>query len=335
MMYIRADANREVGTGHIMRCLSIADAARNLGEDTVFIIADPSAEELLKKRNYPYIVLNSKWNDLDFELALMFDIIHKNKIKKLLIDSYYVTEQYLEELRKHVYTMYIDDLNKINYPVDCLVCYAPYYENFHYTDRYKNTKLLLGTKYAPLRQEFIKCNAKCIPEKIDNLLITSGGSDNFGFIDKMLADLDKGNYQRITALCGVYYDGFEHLIKKYEPFPSVSIKKNVNNIKQYMEESDVVISAGGTTLYELAAVGVPTISYILADNQIDSANWWDKQGIISCAGNLKKDNVVENAIRLLETDYRSYKQRRMRSDQMKKMIDGKGAQRIAQAFFDI
>ncbi len=334
MMYIRADANREIGTGHIMRCLSIADAARNLGEDTVFIVADSSAEGLLKERNYPYIVLNSKWNDFNFELDLMFDIIHKKKIQKLLIDSYYVTERYLEELRKYVYTMYIDDLNKLHYPVDCLVCYAPYYEDFQYTDHYKNTKLLLGTKYAPLRQEFINCNAKRIPEKIDNLLITSGGSDNFGFIDKMLESLEKCNYQHITAVCGVYYDGFERLIKKYKSFPSVRIKKNINNIKQYMEESDVVISAGGTTLYELAAVGVPTISYILADNQIDSANWWDKQGIISCAGNLRKDNVAENAIRLLETDYRTSEQRQMRSDRMKKLIDGKGAERIIQTLFE-
>ena len=110
MLYIRVDMNNVIATGHMMRCLSVADAARDMGLETTFIVADEQALPLLEKRGYPSVVLNTKWDDMDSELPVLKKIIEENHIVYLLIDSYKVTQNYLKELTAIVKTLYIDDL---------------------------------------------------------------------------------------------------------------------------------------------------------------------------------------------------------------------------------
>ena len=134
MLYIRADMNETIATGHMMRCLSIADAARELGEETTFLLADMQAVELLESKGYKYIVLNTEWNNMESELEILKEIISEHEIKTLFIDSYQVTERYLEELTKLTRTIYLDDVNAFHYPVTGIICYANYYEKFQYKE---------------------------------------------------------------------------------------------------------------------------------------------------------------------------------------------------------
>ena len=71
MLYIRTDMNDKIATGHIMRCLSIANAVREYGEETIFILADEQAVEILKMQQYEYIVLHTKWDQMDSELSIL------------------------------------------------------------------------------------------------------------------------------------------------------------------------------------------------------------------------------------------------------------------------
>ena len=173
MFYIRTDMNSIIATGHVMRCLSIADAMRKSGEEVTFILADTNPVELLSKRGYNYIVLNIKWNDMESELEELQKIFRERSIDKILIDSYQVTKFYLETVRKLVRIVYIDDLNAFDYPVDTLICYVNYWRKFSYEQRYNGTKLLLGTEYAPIREAFQNCERKYIKDKIENILILS------------------------------------------------------------------------------------------------------------------------------------------------------------------
>ena len=110
MVCIRVDMNEQIATGHMMRCLSIADALRDLGEQVTFILADEQAINLLKQRGYDAIVLHTQWNDMDGELQGLSQMIQNEQIEKLLIDSYLVTPQYLAKLSESVKTVYIDDM---------------------------------------------------------------------------------------------------------------------------------------------------------------------------------------------------------------------------------
>lgn len=174
--YIRADANSQIATGHVMRCMSIAEALeRRRNYRCIFIMADHEGEALLKGK-YSVICLNSQWNRLDDETEKMEALIRDRGIERLLIDSYFVTEDYLKRINSLTKTFYIDDLDRFLYPVDTVINYSIYADSFDYEKRYRqagmNTRFLLGCEYAPLRSEFREVSC-LVREQVNNILITT------------------------------------------------------------------------------------------------------------------------------------------------------------------
>ena len=99
-----------------------------------------------------------------------------------------------------------------------------------------------------------------------------------------------------------------------------------------MEKADLAISAGGTTLYELSAKGTPAISYAFADNQLRNAEQFAADGLIPYAGDVRVDDVYGN-IYLLYQKCKNPGIRKQYSEKMQKVIDGRGAARIASLLF--
>lgn len=330
-IFIRADMNAQIATGHIMRCLSIADALRGLGEPVRFILADEQAVSLLKKRGYDAIVLHTQWNCMEEELSVLSQVIRNEHIDKLLIDSYQVTQRYLAELSKLVTTVYMDDLNLFEYPVDAVICYANYWKKFQYKINDKRTTYLLGMKYVPLKQAFWNCEAKIISEKADNLLILTGGSDPFNVTEQILDSIDTYQFQTIDVICGIYNMNYNKFVKKYENNKNIKFYQAVNNIEQYMKNADIAISAGGTTLYELCAIGTPAISFSFADNQLDNVRQFQEDGLIDYVGDARMDDIAGTINQYLTRYRNDFELRKEKSENMQKMVDGKGAIHLAEA----
>lgn len=335
MFYIRTDMNAVIATGHMMRCLSIADAAASRGQEVTFILADEQAADLIKQRGYRVIVLHTQWSDMDAELPQLLKVVEQEKIDRLLIDSYQVTESYLKTLTAHIKTLYIDDRNTFVYPVDGIVCYAGYWRKFDYGSRYQETKLFLGLQYTPLRQAFCHCNKRIFQENELELLLLSGGTDPFDMLKSILGELDKGKFKRINVICGRYYKGYNNLQTAYQSYENIHIYQAVSNMEDYMKTADIAVSAGGTTLYELCACGTPAISYSFVDNQLDNVKQFQEDGLIDYAGDVRYDRVIENILRYLEIYSTDITLRRQRSVKMQKLIDGNGASRITDALMNI
>ncbi len=333
MIYIRADMNKIIATGHMMRCLSIADAARQMGEESTFLLADKEAVELLEKRGYRSIVLDSDWNNMEGELPKLLSVIEEKKIDRLLVDSYQVTKEYLSALGKQVRLAYIDDVNAFDYPVDMLVCYANYCDKFGYADRLKNTTLCLGTKYVPLRAAFADCPPKEVRMQAEKLLLLSGGTDPWHFLKQMLAALEDSQvfrYESVDVVCGALNQDYQELCETYQNSQNIHIHRQVSDMEKYMQGADMAVSAGGSTLYELCACGTPAISYSMADNQLDNVHRFHADGLIPYAGDLREGKVQDKILRLLEELGGNAALRRERSRRMQQMVDGKGALRIAE-----
>lgn len=326
-LYIRVDMNQTIATGHVMRCLSIAEAARDEGADAIFILADVQAEDLIQSKGFRTIVLNSAWNDLEKELPDLLDSIAKENIETLLVDSYYVTEKYLAALNKVTSVAYIDDLNSFHYPVDTLIAYANYWKKMNYEENYPNTKLLLGCSYVPLRKEFQNLPPKLIRENVDNLLILTGGSDNFGISENILDHLSLKQYKNINVICGRYFGQFDYLKVKYQDFENIHLYQTVDNIIDYMLDADIAISAGGTTLYELCATGTPTITYSFADNQLDNVRQFEEDGMMHYLGDIRYEDIYKKVNDVLIRLYDSNIRKRL-SEDMRKFLDGMGTNRI-------
>lgn len=329
MIYIRTDMNASIATGHVMRCLSIADAAKHIGEESTFILADGQALELIKNRGHHFIVLNTTWNDMESELPVLKNVIQNYSIQKLLIDSYQVTPAYLSALSDLLFTLYIDDLNAFHYPVHAIICYAAYWKKFKYKENYIDTDLYLGASYAPLREVFCQCRRKHIKNTAHRLLLLSGGADTYHILETLLDTIEFSCWTQIDVICGTYHPDYEKLQKKYEYQQNILIHRAVTDIEKYMKQADIAISAGGSTLYELCALGTPAISYSFADNQLDNVNWFQKEQLIDYAGDVRRDNIYEKISQLLE-QYRENKELRLkRSKRQQILVDGRGAQRIA------
>ena len=332
-VFIRADGNSQIGTGHIMRCLAIAGQLHRLGIEAVFVTADRQASHLIIERGYLNVVLDSDWKNMEAETDSFMALLPPKSTNVVLVDSYFVTKAYFEQISRSGRIFYIDDLNKETYPVAGLINYNIYGPKEDYSGYViRNTKLLLGPSYAPLRDEFSD-NSQHVYRGVKKILVTSGGTDEYNFIGNFLEavfhseDLNKREYY---CILGIFNKNTKSLLKKYGSFPNIHLLQNVNNMSFYMKMCDMAVTAGGTTIYEICASGLPSVLYTLADNQLQIARTFADQGIIPWAGDIRENMslCIQNIEDLIE-QYSDRSLWEQKSAQLHSIVDGKGAYRVA------
>lgn len=332
-LIIRTDMNSKIATGHMMRCLSIADAAVKEKMQVIIVSADENGRGLVEERGFTYISLGTQWNKLEEELPEFEKVILQHQPDYALVDSYYVSRKYMKELRKLVKIAYIDDWCNEIYSCDTLICYANYYKKYNLIERYaEQTQLLLGCDYAPLRKIFSEVEKCKINHSVKEVLLLSGGADPYHFLKNFLnvwnerADVRKEI--RLSVVCGVYNMDYKEVVDKYAWDEQIEIVTNVANIEIYMRKADVAISAAGTSLYELCACGTPTICYTLADNQLENAKSFHEDEIMIYAGDARDSELAKNIIDIAEQLMLDCDKRKKMSEKMMSLVDGQGARRI-------
>lgn len=331
---IRVDVNETIATGHVMRCLAIAEELKKTGESPLFISADNFPRLLIEQKGYEFVSLESDWRHMEEETGRLQRAINKYHIGILLVDSYNVTKAYFEKIHTFTKVIYMEDLGKEVYDVDAVICYANYYKDLLLEERYPSeVKLLLGTKYTPLRSVFSNLLPKEISSELKRLLVLSGGTDPYDFLWKFSEAIAEsrlyGILEEIDIICGKYYKRYDELTGKLAGNRKFRIYKAVEDIEKYMQSADMAITSAGVTSYELCAAGVPAITYVMADNQQKNAESFHKDGIMECAGDLRYEPVLKRIEELLDGKYRDYLYRENSSEAMMRKVDGKGAQRIA------
>ena len=334
MIAIRVDGNSEIATGHIMRCLAVANGLKASGTECIFMVADDNSESLLSSSGFKIINLHSVWNDLDGEISKIIAVIEKHKIDRLIVDTYFVTEKYLSALEEVCRVIYIDDLNAFRYPVSVLINYNLYAQDIPYSKIYAGTKtrLLQGPKYAPLRSEFqnIKPHFR---ENVKKILITAGGVDTYNAAGEILRkvvndDFFNGiEFHVVAGRLNGHIGELETILKKY---PNVIIHKSVERMSELMCDCDVAVTAGGSTMYELCACGVPSICFSWADNQVPGVSVFTKMGLMIGAGDIRDDSdkCVKAVVDGLKMYCKDYEMRVRCGERLKGVVDGDGVRRI-------
>lgn len=329
MFYIRTDANRTIATGHVMRCIAIAKQLSRLGESTTFITADHEADELIADNGFNQYCLDTKWDSMEEELDRLIALIQEKKIKVMLLDSYYVTSRYMKVLSDAVKVVYLDDINKFPYPVHTVINYGIQAQQVPYIKSAKH--YMLGCSYIPLREEFSD-KYPHTNKDVEHILITTGGTDPFNMAGRLITQLKEDNPDfHLHVVSGKLNTHWNTLKELENMFDGVTIYSNVHNMGELMNQCDLAVSAAGTTLYELCALGVPTISFTFADNQIPGAKVLDQKEIIDYAGDLRQDlnqciHKIKSLVKQLDKDF---KLREEKGKRMQLLVDGKGAERIA------
>lgn len=342
MQYIRVDANEIIGTGHVMRCLSIAEEFHERGEEVTFIIADTCSQNMIWERGFKTFCLYSAWNDLDQEIDVLLRVIKKQDISLLLIDSYYVTEFYLKAIGQYTRIAYIDDLNRFIYPVDLLINYNIYADSLDYQTRYqkegRNTRFVLGCRYAPLRKEFFSVDRSTRGE-ISSILITSGGSDGYNVIGHLLQEISMQSwFERFNyyVILGRFSKNRNALMDYWSRYSNIHLLSGISNMADYMKKCDIAITAGGVTTYELCACGTPSIMYTLADNQLEIARSVSELGLIPWVGDVRRDmqGSIKTILNFVEQSDKNTNSLQQISRKMQKIIDGKGVKRLVDIFLE-
>lgn len=333
---IRADGNEVLGMGHLMRCLSIAMALRELGASVLFLTADGSGQELIQKRKFESLVLNTDYTQMETELDSLKEVIQKRKISLLLIDSYQVTAAYLESVRKWVKTVCLEEEIKEVRPVDGIINYNIYAPRLGYEEQYpKETFRYLGSKYAPTRPEFAG-NITNIRAKAEKILITMGGSDAYNISGHLLkAFLCRSGHEfqnmEFEVVCGTFNSHKEELLALERQNSRVHIRMQVEDMAGLMRGCDIAVAAAGSTMYELSALGVPTVCCYYVDNQKKIAEAFACLTHVRNAGDFTKEpkavteRILQAVVNLIDNEGL----RQKTADSMRKVSDGRGAQRLA------
>lgn len=330
MIVFRADANEQVALGHLMRCLTIAKACRKKGETCEFWLAEDKETERLRAEGFPYRILGSDWSSLESELPLLKQILQQEeKPDWIVVDSYQATPQYLSSLNRETAVLYIDDMRQENYEVSALLQYIPC--GGGRTGKAGTVMCLEGLQYTPLREEF--CRSAEQKEREKSILITTGGTDPYnvaGRLVKCCSTREEFKEYAFHVILGSMNCNEPMLRRMAEENSQIRLHKNISNMSEYMRRCEMAVSAGGTTLLELCACGIPTVCFSFAENQKEFAKELGKMGAVRYAGDARENPEMEQELyRQLLFFRKDENERRSCEKRMKQLVDGKGAERIA------
>ena len=289
---IRVDAGAAIGAGHFMRCLALASALSKQGVKTSFLI-NKETESFLKRRSdffYDYYLV-----DCVDEIESIQDHTKKINLAFFIIDGYQFNERYRCSIRalcdaRLAKLVVLDDLNNSGNLYAAAVI-NPVNEAFNmgYELSAPNASLFLGSDYVLLRPEFSKPDADAfsLGHQRNQCVITFGASDVAGFSLPLLNSLiedsvlfdDQGSNASLLAVTGLESGQMKAVKLLSEQHPQkLKHAHNVLNMAEVMKNARCVISAAGGTVFELAALGLPSILVVVADNQLNAAKEQEKNG---------------------------------------------------------
>lgn len=317
----RVDASFQIGTGHVMRCLTLAEELKDRGHEVIFISRKLRGHlcELINQRGFQVYCLPSQnkiinncdtkhaqWLETSWEIDAQqtIEIIDKyiKCVDWLIIDHYALDHKWESRLKNYSKRiMVIDDLADRKHMCDILLD-QNYYLNLE--NRYENLvslqcKRLLGPTYALLRNEFIDLR-KELNNKVDNdirnILVFFGGSDPTNETLKTLYALNilDCNNINIDVVVGVS-NPYKYRIKDYcSRFPNINFHCGIDYMAKLMKQSNLAICAGGSTTWERYCMGLPAILISVAYNQIEICQALSSLGIDYYLG--KSEEVNEKDI---------------------------------------
>lgn len=339
MIGVRVDANDEISIGHLMRCLSIADEVSELKRDLIFITSEYDTYQTILSKGYKGICLSNNYKDKNKEIGQVESIVEKENINCLLLDSYEITREYMNVLSKKTSLVYIDDIRKFNYIANTVINYSPDAKEWRY-DTSNIGELLLGSKFTPIRKDFRNIK-RTRDSKIKSLFVSAGALDEYKMVLSIIdAILKEPNFKdiKIYAVAGRYYKNYKELLAYCKGYRDrVELYRDINDIWSVMDRADLAISASGTTVSELCSIGIPTINFVVADNQKNGARALKNENVVVYAGDVREDiervlvNIIKalNSFRTGSLDYTYF------SNQGMNIYDGLGARRIAERLISL
>ena len=348
---IRVDASMQIGTGHVMRCLTLAEALQSMGVLCHFICREHLGNliDQIRQRgfavsalpNHPEPIAN-KEQQSNYEgwlgVEWMIDAVQTkasigDMVDWLVVDHYAIDARWEQVLRKSCrHLMVIDDIANRAHLCDLLID-----QNYEDQKRYcglvpNDCRLLLGASYALLRPEYAQYRAiKILRPRTDSIkraLIFFGGADSLDLTGTALKALfiDGLDNIELDVVVGANYLYHEQLRQLAVLRGRTNIHKPRTHLADLMSAADIAIGAGGVTNWERMCLGLPTLVVTIAENQTPISKILDRLGVIKLLGR-SEDVSSENISTALLSEIKSRKVSHQVTKAMS-LCDGLGVARV-------
>jgi UDP-2,4-diacetamido-2,4,6-trideoxy-beta-L-altropyranose hydrolase len=326
LLVVRADAGERVGMGHIGRCYALASAWREAGGRALFVMAQPgvAVTEWMEHRSLELVEINATAAS-DADALALRRAVDARGASAVVVDGYAFGAGYLSAVRDAAPLVVIDDQALLEkYDADVVVNQNLHASDELYSQRASGARLLLGPRFALIRPEFRERSSgtRRFPPRAETCLVTFGGSDAGNATGEALRTLDGlGAGLAVRAVAGVANPNVDQLRAEVQAFPGAELLIDVDDMAEHMAWADVAVSSAGSTSWELAAMGVPSVLVPLAPNQEPVAAGLERQG---AAARATMASLGDAFCSMVDDVAR----RQACSEAGRRLVDGEGARRV-------
>jgi len=336
-LLIRADASIGMGSGHLMRCLALAQAWQDSGGRAVFAVAAPVLlRERLRKESFQICEIDAAPGSEE-DARQTLTLASEHGARSIAVDGYHFGANFQRALKANgLRVLFLDDHGHGSpYSADWVLNQNASVQTRAYDQRQPYTQLLLGARYCLLRREFIAWQgwSREIAPVGHRVLVTMGGSDpaNFTQIAMKAVSCLRGDDVEVDVVVGAanQHSYFAEAIAQ-NGARRIRVHRDVRHMAELMAAADVAISAAGTTAWELCFMGLPSFLVSLAPNQIPIARELSRQQCaihLGDAGDVSAEKLAEQ----LQVFLKSKDQRQAISLRSREVVDGNGAKRVVAA----
>jgi UDP-2,4-diacetamido-2,4,6-trideoxy-beta-L-altropyranose hydrolase len=330
-LVIRVDGGKDMGTGHLMRCIALGEGFVDNGGEVVFIInSNEDVASIIERIKSKGFVVKCVENG---GIEETLKALEEEAPERVVMDGYHFTVEDHEAVKALGCTlMVIDDFANLDYYNADIILNQNYgADKFNYKTG-ADTKVLLGPEYALLRSEFCKDKGyeRTFPDVAKKLLITMGGADPDNYTLKVLRAMSLIEHPLdVRVVLGSLNSNIESVTAEGElSRHNVELLCGVDDMPALMAWADLALSAGGTTTWELAFMGLPSILCIVADNQEGAVNALSTDNVFVSIGWIKDKTLEDIAGAILEMIEDKELRERL-SKRGRELVDGLGGKRVA------
>ena len=331
-LVIRVDASVAMGTGHVMRCLALAQAWQDSGGRAVFAVTEipPAIRQKLLAESFEVVPVSStpgKPEDTIQTIALG----RKQRCEWIVVDGYQFGAGYQLALKRAGFkVLFLDDYGHAGrYSADLVLNQNAGASAELYGNRDPQTRLLLGPRYCLLRREFAAWRGwrREITAAGRKVLVTIGGSDPGNLTGLVVEALRALHDIEATVVVGGSNPHFGDLEQATWQFGGwLQLRQNASNMSELMAWADLAVAGAGTTCWEACLLRLPMVLIDIADNQKPIARSLHALGAaihLGAAGDVTEEEIGEQVLSLLASET----ERAVLSERCGKLVDGRGTER--------
>jgi len=336
-LLVRGDANSRIGSGHVMRCLALAQAWQDAGGATVFAVATEvlALEARLRIEGAEVVHLSAQPGSRDDAIQTA-GLARETNALCVIIDGYHFgADEYQRRIKDSgPCFLFVDDNGDAkHYYADIVLNQNIYAHQNLYAEREPYTELLLGTRYALLRREFLlwKGSQREIPDVARKVLVTMGGGDPDNVTLKVMRALQQVGVPGLEAriIVGPANMHLNQLRQEAECSNYSAQILTAADMAESMAWADIAVTAGGSTCWETAFMGLPSCIIIIADNQRQVGVALQQQGAavnIGWFASADQEKLGQTLAELIRDKIR----RNEISRRGQGIVDGKGSERVVE-----